>query len=309
MPRRIAAPSVLLGVFYFSLSPAPVCAQVVKTPAGCVPLSSTVRDGKETTNQVLLPRFVVDEIRFDRTIQVPEPDREQLINSLSQQDCEKLSDLIERVKIEVLDNWDKRGFFQANVRVEAASVRGDSAVQRAAVNVHIEEGLQDWLEKLQFKMVNEDAGPPVFSQEELRKAFAIQEGELLDVGKVRHGLEALHRIYAAKGFIDFTPEPQTEVDQVRQRISLTIHLEEQTQFRVGKIEVLRIDARLESLLKSKLRPGDIFNNESLEDFYEQNRAVLPADARLRGEFERNIQNATVDIAFDFRTRPCPLPQD
>jgi outer membrane protein assembly factor BamA len=102
--------------------------------------------------------------------------------------------------------------------------------------------------------------------------------------------------------------PITEVDDVRQRISLVMDLQEGPPYRVGKIEVPGPDPRMESLLKSKLKRGDIFDPKLVEDFYKKNKSFLPADASpADNQLHTDVRNGRVDLVFDFRT--CPQPQD
>ncbi len=85
-----------------------------------------------------------------------------------------------------------------------------------------------------------------------------------------------------------------------------LDLDEQKQFRVGKVEILGLEPTTESILRSKLKPGDIFNYQVIDAFLKENKSALPPDASPK-EIERHhdVQNGTVDLVFDFRT--CPPP--
>ncbi len=104
--------------------------------------------------------------------------------------------------------------------------------------------------------------------------------------------------------------PITEVDDVRQRMSLVMDLQEGPPYRVGKIEVPGPDPRMESLLKSKLKRGDIFDPKLVEDFYKKNKSFLPADASpADNQLHTDVRNGRVDLVFDFRNlkiEPCVL---
>lgn len=52
--------------------------------------------------------------------------------------------------------------------------------------------------------------------------------------------------------------------------------------------------------------GDIFNNERLDGFFKENKAILPSDASREDlQVLCNVKEGTVDLKFDFRTFPQP----
>ena len=59
------------------------------------------------------------------------------------------------------------------------------------------------------------------------------------------------------------------------------------------------------VLKLEIGPGMVFSNKLVEDFYKQNKAILPADASPREDttITQEARTHTVAIQFDFRG--CP----
>ena len=81
---------------------------------------------------------------------------------------------------------------------------------------------------------------------------------------------------------------------------MLLSLDEGVQFRLGQIETVGLNARLESELRSTVRSGDVMNLRA--DFYQNHKselpeAVLPEDS----QFRCNIKEKTVDALFDFRS--------
>jgi outer membrane protein assembly factor BamA len=120
---------------------------------------------------------------------------------------------------------------------------------------------------------------------------------------VRAGMEALKKLYFTKGYIDFTSELDTDLDDDLQRIALTMKLAEEKPFRVSKVDIAGISPSLESELRAVLVPGQIFNGAALETFYDRNASVLPFHFGDATQFLRDVKTSTVDLLFDFR--PCP----
>ena len=80
-------------------------------------------------------------------------------------------------------------------------------------------------------------------------------------------------------------------------------MDEGKQFRVGRVTALAPDPQpLQSILRKKLRQGDIFNQAPIKQFYQENKSLLPPDASPDDLVEKqNEKFGTVDLVFDFRT--------
>ena len=111
---------------------------------------------------------------------------------------------------------------------------------------------------------------------------------------------ALTNLYGSHGFIDFTAIPVTEIDYNLQRISLLVRLDEQKQFRVGSVEIRGLDPSLETRLRSIVVPGEIFDPQTIETFFKENRPVLPPRGLDNFQIRRNVRAGIVDLTFDPR---------
>ena len=145
------------------------------------------------------------------------------------------------------------------------------------------------------------AFPPVaFPPEELRRLVPLSDGDLFRTKQIREGLDALGRLYHSHGYINFVAMPLTEVDDSNGTISLTLELDEGRQFRLRKTEVYGLEPQAANALKWPMHPGDIFNNELFEDFFTDNKGILPAGASPRNvELKKNEKSRTVDIRLVF----------
>jgi outer membrane protein assembly factor BamA len=294
----------LLVVAYTSLCSPPIGAQLPQKLERCLPyptLAQEIREMRRETQR----KVTIDAVTFQGSPHLAPLALRQLINSLKQHEFDGDSDWIREFEDTVRGAWQEQGYFTAEVKAEAQVVSEDSARARVSVTVHVEEDQQYRLGDIRFRPA--DARETlVFPPDELRKQIPLREGQLFNVAKIRDGLEALRKLYGTKGYIDFTAAPMTDVGDDRQRISLVIELDQQKQYRVGRIEVLGLDERKKGLLKWKLKPGDVFNVELFEGFFKDNKSLLPADASPRDvETHHDMNNGTLDLFFDFQTLPCP----
>ena len=181
-------------------------------------------------------------------------------------------------------------------------VSSDSAYEHVIVTIRVDPGPQYRLGDVRFRSSDpDDPETLVFPREELRKLLDLQEGDILNVMKIRESLDALKKLYSSRGYIDFVPTPLTEVDDDTRRIALVLELSEGRQFRVRKIEILGLEPGKAAMLTPNLKPGDIFRNEPLEEFIGANFPdVTDVTASEILVLRKNEKDAAVDILFDFR---------
>jgi outer membrane translocation and assembly module TamA len=294
---RTALSSGLLLV-YFQVFSVPLRAQTDKSQAPCTSSSAkAVRASLEPGGNH--PKVIIDDVRFDAPIHLPESVVDQAIAEANdfEMDATNSEWLNEFVEAGIRSAWQDRGYFRVTVgRAEAELLGGDSHAQHFRVLVPFNEGLQYHLGDLNF--VNATA----FSSGDLRGLIPLRGGEMFDVSKIRAGIEALNKKYAAIGYIDFTAVPKTEIDDKLQRISLTLELDEEKQYRIGEVNVTGLDPVAETRLRSGLVSGAYFNPQAIDDFMKQNRASLPMNLRKEDylEAKRNTRLGIVDLSFDFR---------
>jgi outer membrane protein assembly factor BamA len=93
-----------------------------------------------------------------------------------------------------------------------------------------------------------------------------------------------------------------EIDQVNQTVAIFVELNEGQQYRWGKIDVIGRDPKLETLLRSQLEAGSVVNPKLIDDFYRDNKSLLPVGVSPQNvNWQRDPERATLDLTFDFRT--------
>jgi outer membrane protein assembly factor BamA len=251
------------------------------------------------------PKVVIDEVRFDGPIHAPTSAVEAAIDEAKKIEFNGDDDwLNEFAEITIRARWQNYGYFRANATATVEPLGSDFNAQHFRVTVHVDEDLQYHLGSLRFVDSNPfprgDVNP--VSVTELRELIPLREGEIFDVSKIRQGIEALTKKYNAIGYVDFTAVPKTEIDDKLQRISLTLELDEQKQYRIGEVKVVA-DPGFLAALGSKLVSGEIFDATAIDDFVKQNRASLPANLSERDYLHetRNTRLGVVDLSFDFRS--------
>jgi surface antigen-like variable number repeat protein len=297
IPECLVFVAICFGAYTF-----PVCAQLPPRLERCLPyptIADEIRDITTTgVEETVKTKATIDDVRIDGKTHLPNDVQEQLTISILETELTGepghwLSGLEEVGIGGFLRN---HGYFRATSRAKAELIGGDATHKHFRVRIQLDEGPQYRLEQIRFE------GEKAFSEGELRSLIRLREGEVFDVSKVREGIDAIYRNYGSKGFIDATSEPNNEIDEARGRISLTIKVDEQRQYRVGQFEILGLDQELDSQLKSVLKPGEIYNSRLVYDFFKEHRAVLPSDVWPESmRVNRDARTGLLSGVFDLRT--------
>jgi outer membrane protein assembly factor BamA len=251
-------------------------------------------------------KIVIETLDFEAATQLPNSILDDLTALVKQREIRKanrpisVGELAEEVIREFLQ---EQGYSAAKASAQAQFLGGDPASERYSLSVRIDDIRQFWLGDIQFREANPN-NPMVFSSNELRELIPLGDGDVFNIKKLREGIEALSKFYGSHGYINFTATPALDINGDRQRISVVLELEGGSQFRVRDTEVLGLDTQLQSLLKSRLIPGEIFNPQVVADFYKQNKSLLPADSSQENlQVRQDPRSSTVDLVFDFGR--CP----
>ncbi len=224
-------------------------------------------------------------------------------------DSTKLSEDAERVRY----YYQTKGYFKALVADPKTQIHDTSGFRwywpfkstpgkAVDITLPVEEGQRYRLKEITFsgnKAVTNTAG--------LRALFKIKDGDVFDTEAVRKGLEGLRKAYAALGYINFTPVPNTEADDEKRVISLRIDVDEGKQFFVRRIEFQGNTTTRDKVIRRQLalEEGQVYNGNLWElsllrlnqlQYFE----VLKPEQD--SEIKQNVQDSTVDITLKVREK-------
>jgi outer membrane protein insertion porin family len=182
-----------------------------------------------------------------------------------------------------------------------------SRKQGKAVNITIpiDQGARYIMGKLNIVPADPDK-PLSLKVEPLKSIFPLKTGDLFAVGKIRKALEEYRKVYGNYGFIDFTAEPDSEVDEDNKRINLTLRFNEEKQFYVRRIEFSGNTTTRDKVIRREVLvdEGQLFNQRAWEmsilrlnqlDYFE---TIKPENA----EIARNTKDGTVDITLKVKEK-------
>jgi outer membrane protein insertion porin family len=127
------------------------------------------------------------------------------------------------------------------------------------ITMPIEEGDRYTLASISFK--NNKA---ISNQTALRGLFPIKDGDIFSREKIAKGLDNLRDAYGDYGYINFTSVPDTEFDEQKKTVTLTIDVDEGKQFHVRRIEFQGNTTTRDKVIRRELalEEGQIYNNRA-----------------------------------------------
>ncbi len=224
-------------------------------------------------------------------------------------DSTKLQEDAERVRY----YYQTKGYFKALVGDPKTQIHDTSGVKwyfpfkaspgkAVDITMPVEEGQRYRLKEITFtgnKAVKNTAG--------LRMLFKIKDGDIFDTEAIRKGLESLRKAYAALGYINFTPVPNTDADDEKRLISLRIDLDEGKQFYVRRIEFQGNTTTRDKVIRRELalEEGQVYNGNLWElsllrlnqlQYFDQLKPEQDS------EIKQNVQDGTVDITLKVKEK-------
>lgn len=281
----------------------------------CLPyptLAQEIRDMQPAPTRV---RVHVIRVDFDSNDGVPADAQgeisEQLRSRVFEADAGSayLKDLANEIaEVRVMEPLRDRGYFKVTATAKLTTLQTEGSDISVVVAIRATPGPQYRMGDIRIEPPDSDLTLAI-SPDILRSLVPIHRGELFSTAKVRTGLENIGRTYGREGYVDATPEPETEVDDDRRTIDLVIKIDQQAQYRVGSVEFLGANAATrEKLLESLPKPREVFDATKLNEFFKVNRTILPPDAsRDDVRVERDNKMRTVRIVFDVRV--CPQQEN
>ncbi|MGA2904299.1 MAG: outer membrane protein assembly factor BamA [Candidatus Korobacteraceae bacterium] len=224
-------------------------------------------------------------------------------------DSTKLTEDAERVRY----FYQTKGYFKALVGDPKTQIHDTSGVRwyfpfkpspgkAVDITMPVEEG-----QRYRLKDITFTGNKAVKSTQALRSLFKIKDGDIFDTEAIRKGLEALRKAYAALGYINFTPVPNTDADDEKRTITLRIDLDEGKQFYVRRIEFEGNTTTRDKVIRRELalEEGQVYNGNLWELSLlrlNQLQYFQPLKPEQDSEIKQNVQDGTVDITLKVKEK-------
>ena len=174
------------------------------------------------------------------------------------------------------------------------------------ITIKIEEGERYRMGTL--KIVSSDPDKALsLKVEPLKALFPMKEGDIINVDKLRKALKSYTDAYGQYGFIDFTAEPDFDINDAEKKINLTLHFDEQKQYYVRRINFSGNTTTRDKVIRRELLidEGQLFNKRYWDisilrlnqlNYFDK----IEADKSV--ELQKNTKDGTVDINLKLKEK-------
>jgi outer membrane protein insertion porin family len=128
------------------------------------------------------------------------------------------------------------------------------------VSIPVTEGDQYRVGEISFE------GLTVFKEEGLRPIFKLKTGDVYRDSRLKKGYEKVRDIYGSQGYFQMTGFTKRKPDPERKIVDLTLTMEEDKRYYVGKISFTGNDSTRDKVIRREvyMNEGDVFNTEALK---------------------------------------------
>jgi outer membrane protein insertion porin family len=223
-------------------------------------------------------------------------------------DATKLSEDAERVR----DAYQQKGYFKALVQDPKTNIHDTHGfripfIQKGGgksvdITMPVEEGEQYRLKEVKFS-----GNKAITNTEALRRLIPMKDGEIFNTELMRKGIKNLRDAYGALGYINFTPVPDTEIDDEHKMVTVKFDLDEGKQFFVRRIEFQGNTTTRDKVIRRELalEEGQVYNSKLWEfSLMRLNQLGYfePLKPEQDSETKQNNQEGTVDITLKVKEK-------
>ena len=224
-------------------------------------------------------------------------------------DAAKLTEDTERVRMA----YQHKGYFKALVQDPKTQIRDTKPSllrlarlqkpgKRVDITVPVVEG-----ERYRLAGITFHGNKAITNTQALRRLFAMKDGDLFDTELVRKGMENLRKAYGELGYINFTPIPDTRIDEEKKLITLNIDVDEGKPFYVRRIEFAGNTTTRDKVIRRELavEEGQLYNTRLWElSLLRLNQLGYFEPLRPEESTERKLNEAdgTVDLTLKVKEK-------
>jgi outer membrane protein insertion porin family len=164
------------------------------------------------------------------------------------------------------DFYLNHGYVQARVgqpRISYSDKPGSNPKKPAKwmkLEIPVSEGPQFRVGEIKFD------GLTVFKEEFVRTLFKLKPGDVYNESRLKKGFDKLRDLYGAVGYFQWTGGPRKKPDPERKIVDVTLAMEEDKRYFVGKITFTGNDSTRDKVIRREIymNEGDVFNTDALK---------------------------------------------
>jgi len=123
------------------------------------------------------------------------------------------------------------------------------------LTINIDEGSQYSVGEVKV------TGAKILSADLIRSLLKLDSGEVFNESRLRQGFDKLKTLYDNLGYVNFIPSPVLDFDEQRKAVSLTVNIDEGSQYTVNSISFTGNTTTPDEVMRRELllKEGEVFN--------------------------------------------------
>ena len=196
----------------------------------------------------------------------------------------------------------KAVFAEAQAKVVDEST-GDDDQERTNVDVTFQVG-----PGRQYKLAGMQwSGNKAFAVDALQPLIRPQAGQPANALKLNADLDAVEKLYGARGYVAAKVHPTPQFDEAQSTVSYRLEVCEGDVYHMGEIEIQGLDDRdaRQVLAKWTLAKGELYDSSYPKHFLDDafKSALLDERWNVRVNEEPDLKEKTVDVTLHFSRKP------
>ena len=166
------------------------------------------------------------------------------------------------------------GFWDFWIETRLMLLSPTQSTQPVDVVFDIDEGPEFYLSDIVWTGMKE------LTEDELQRTMPIHPGDVASRRQIADGLDRLRKLYASKGYINFTSFPDTKIDADARTLALVINVDEGAQFRFGDLTLPGLDDGSKQMVMRRWESmrGTVYSPEKEAAFFRS--VIWPAHGKL-----------------------------
>ena len=173
----------------------------------------------------------------------------------------------------------------------------DSNVVHVDVHLPVKPGTQFRLRSVDWN------GNHAIPTSQLEKFISAPSGEIVDLPRLRLGLEQVPKLYGTRGYMKLQQKLVPHLDAAAKTASFTVQITEGDVYHFGELTIEGVDSKTAARLRDhwSLRQGEPFDTSYEMSFMKETQSLLPQGRWSSADAHLDESDKTVDVVLKYTT--------
>ena len=173
----------------------------------------------------------------------------------------------------------------------------DSNVVHVDVHLPVKPGTQFRLRSVDWN------GNHAIPTSQLEKFISVPSGEIVDLPRLRLGLEHVTKMYGTRGYMKLQQKLIPHLDAAAKTASFTVQIAEGDVYHFGELTIEGVDSKTAARLRDhwSLRQGEPFDTSYEMSFMKETQNLLPQGRWSTADTHLDESDKTVDVVLKYTT--------